>query len=282
MKRTAILTPALLSLLLLAAGCISAPPGQAPSATTPVPPFEKPHYAIGIDADYPPFTYRDDSGNFTGLDIEAARWIAERQGFEVVFVPVSWDRALEALREGRIDMVYSGMTITPEREKEVEFTMPYFTVTKSVAVRSGSNVTLDDISAGRLKVGAQAGSTSESWVKEHLVNIGILHPEQVFMYPDVLTLTDALMNGRIDASISDTPTQQLAIAGRPLVIIGEIPTSEQYAVAVRKTDTHLHTIMDDGLRQLMADPHWQDLLKKYGLNTQAAPIFLANNTSGSG
>lgn len=266
MKHLAILTFALLSGLLLASGCISAPPAQAPSATTPIPPLEKPHYTIGIDADYPPFTYRDSTANFTGLDIEAARWIAERQGFEVGFVPVPWDRVLEAFMDGHIDMVYSGMTITPEREKEVAFTIPYFTVTKSVAVRSGSNVTLDDLNAGRLRVGAQAGSTGESWVKEHLVNTGILDPGQAFMYPDVLTLTDALVNGSIDASLSDTPTQQQAIAGKPLIIIGEIPAVEQYAVAVRKNDTHLRAVMDEGLRQLMADPHWQELLEKYGLN----------------
>lgn len=273
MKHLAILTFALLSGLLLASGCISAPPAQAPSATTPIPPLEKPHYTIGIDADYPPFTYRDSTGNFTGLDIEAARWIAERQGFDVGFVPVPWDRVLEALRDGHIDIVYSGMTITPEREKEVAFTIPYFTVTKSVAVRSGSNINLDDLNAGRLRVGAQAGSTGESWVKEHLVNTGILYPGQVLMYPDVLTLTEALMNGSIDASLSDTPTQQQAIAGKPLSILGEIPITEQYAVAVRKNDTHLRAVMDAGLRQLMADPHWQDLLEKYGLNTTTISNF---------
>lgn len=277
MKHLAILTLALLFCLLLASGCLSAPPGQEPPATTPVLPAEKPHYTIGIDADYPPFTYRDNAGNFTGLDIEAARWIAERQGFEVEFFPVPWDRVLEALRDGGIDMVYSGMTITPEREKEVAFTIPYFTVTKSVAVRSGSNVTLDDLNAGRLRLGAQVGSTGESWVKEHLLNTGILYPGQVFMYPDVLTLTDALMNGSIDASLSDTPSQQQAIAGKPLIILGEIPTGEQYAVAVRKNDTHLRAVMDAGLRQLMADPHWQDLLEKYGLNTTTiSNFFLAD------
>jgi polar amino acid transport system substrate-binding protein len=268
MNKTAI--PALLLLLLIglivASGCISAPPAQPPSATTPVPPLEKAHYTIGIDADYPPFTYQDDTGNFTGLDIEAALWIAERQGFEVGFVAVPWDGILDALRDGRIDMVYSGMTITPEREKEVAFTKPYFTVTKSVAVRSGSNVTLEDLNAGRLRVGAQAGSTGESWVKEHLVNTGILHPGQVFMYPDVPTLIDALVNESIDASISDTPTHQQAIAGKPLVILGEIAVTEQYAVAVRKDDTHLRAVMDEGLSQLMADPHWQELLERYGLH----------------
>jgi len=266
MKNPPLLTLTLLSFLLLATGCVSAPPGHAPSATTPVPQLEKPHYVIGIDADYPPFTYRDSTGNLTGIDIEAARWIAARKGFEVEFVAVPWNQILDALVERRIDMVYSGMTITPERHEKVAFTVPYFTVTKSVAVRSDSHFTMDDLSAGRLRVGAQAGSTAEEWVEMHLVHPGIMPAGQVFLFPDVPSLTAALVNGSIDASVSDTPVQQEAIAGKPLVILGEIPSSDMYAIAVRKADSHLLTMMDGGLRELMADPYWQVLLKRYGLH----------------
>lgn len=273
MKESIILILAFLCCLLLAAGCICSPPGQLPATSVSTQQKETPYYVIGVDADYPPFTYRDSSGYFTGIDIEAARWIAARKGFEVEFVAVPWNQILDALLERRIDMVYSGMTITPERLEKVAFTIPYFTVTKSVAVRSDSHYTMDDLSAGRLRVGAQAGSTAEDWVEMHLVHTGIMPAGQVSLFPDVPSLASALVNGSIDASVSDTPAQQEAIAGKPLVILGEIPSSDMYAIAVRKTDFHLLTMMDEGLRELMADPYWQELLKRYGLRPLSSVPF---------
>lgn len=266
MKKTVIPAIILLLGLIAASACVSSPAGHPAPTTAQVTKGEMPHYTIGIDAAYPPFTYRDSTGNFTGIDIDAARWIAAREGFDVRFVAVPWDGILDALLDGRVDMVYSGMTITPDRQEKVDFSIPYFTVTRSVAVRSGSNVTFADLIAGRLRVGVQAGSTGADWVKRNLVLSGVMPAGQVYLYPDVVSLTGALANGSIDASVSDTPVLEQAIAGRPLEIVGEIPTREQYAVAVRKNDTHLRNMMDAGIRQLMADPHWQELLKQYNLN----------------
>lgn len=247
------------------AGCTSGPDGQSPPSTTPVPVTEKPHYTIGIDDDYPPFTYQDSAGNFTGFDIESARWIADREGFDVEFVAVPWDAIIPTLQSGKIDMIYSGMTITPDREREVNFTIPYYTVTKSVAVRSGSDITHEDLYNGRLRIGTQSGSSAETWIEETLIEPGAMPASNLVLYPSLSALTEGLVNGSFDASIIDTPSQLRLISGKPLVIIGEIPIADQYAVAVRKTDPELLATMNDGLRQLMADPYWQQLLQKYGL-----------------
>jgi polar amino acid transport system substrate-binding protein len=86
-------------------------------------------------------------------------------------------------------------------------------------------------------------------------------------FPDLSALVENLANKTIDASVYDAPPQEWAITGKSLTIIGEIPTQERYAVAIRKNDTHLLATMDDGLRQIMADPYWQHLLRKYDLAT---------------
>jgi polar amino acid transport system substrate-binding protein len=265
MKPAVILVIVFLIGSLTVAGCTSGPAGQPPPSTTPVPAEEKPHYTIGIDADYPPFTYRDSEGNFTGFDIESARWIADREGFDVEFVAVPWDAIIPTLQSGTIDMIYSGISITPDREKEVNFTIPYYTVTKSVAVRSGSNITLEDLYNGRLRVGTQSGSSAETWIEDTLIEPGSMPASNLVLYPNLSAVTEGLMSGSFDASIIDTPSQLQLISGKPLVILGEIPTADQYAVAVRKTDPELLATMNDGLRQLMADPYWQQLLQKYGL-----------------
>lgn len=266
MKGTAVLVIVLLFGLLVASGCVSTPAGPVPATAPPTPQEGRLHFVIGVDSDGPPFTHQDDSGNFTGFDIEAARWIAEREGFDVEFVAVPWAGIIPALQEGSIDMIYSGMTVTLERQKLIEFTMPYYTVNKSVAVRAGSNFTMEDLYAGRLRIGVQDETTSEIWIKENLVDTGRMPTANLLPYPDVPGLTEALVNGTIDASINDAPTQKLAIEGSPLVILGEIPTQEQYAVAFRKTDPGIGAMMDDGLRRLKADPYWQELLQKYGLS----------------
>lgn len=252
--------------LLLASGCVSTPDTVSPVATAPVAKEPRPQYIVGVDGDYPPFTFRDSAGNFTGIDIEAARWIADRQGFDVEFVAVPWDAIIPALKEGSIDMVYSGMTITPEREAEVDFTRPYLSVTMSLAVRTGSPVTTDDLYAGRLKVGAQAGSTGAEWVESNLVKAGKMPAGQLVLYPDTSALTGGLVNGSIDISISDMPVQEQTISGRPLRILAEVAHEQHYAVAVRKTDPHILVMMDEGLQHLMADPFWEELMRKYGIS----------------
>lgn len=77
-----------------------------------------------------------------------------------------------------------------------------------------------------------------------------------------LVATD-LQNKRIDFAIYDRPPMLDAIAGKPLHIIGEIDTGEEYGIAIRKTDTELLETMNEGLARLMASPKWDELKKKY-------------------
>lgn len=265
MRLSAVTIFALIVMLLAGSGCVSAPGTPAPASATPSLQEVLPHYVIGVDENYPPFTYRDSGGNFTGFDIEAARWIAARQEFSAEFVAVPWDAILPALEDGSIDMVYSGMTITAERQERVRFTGPYYTVNQSIAARQGSGITMDDLYAGRLRIGAQAGTPGAAWAMDNLVIAGKMPAGDLLLYPDITTLSENLSAGAIDVSVIEAPVQERAVAGRPLFIIGEIFTNEQYAVAVRKTDPELLALMDDGLEQLMEDPHWQQLLEKYGL-----------------
>ena len=70
---------------------------------------------VGIDGEYPPYSYIDETGKAVGFDVESIQWIAEQKGFEVEIAPTAWDGIIPALLAGKIDMVYSGMSITPDR-----------------------------------------------------------------------------------------------------------------------------------------------------------------------
>lgn len=265
MKRTIIMLIALLVLLLFVAGCTTERKVPEPVQATGIPKEIRPHYIIGVDADFPPFASKDSVGNISGFDIDAARWIAERKGFDVEFVAVPWENAISMLEAGKIDMIASGMAVTEKRLARVNFSQPYYTVNMSIAARKGSNITMKDLYDGRLRIGAQAGTNEADWVNNTLIQTGKMPSSNLSLYPDITTLTNYLENGTFDVSIVQSPSQQRAIAGKSLVIIGATPSHETIAIAVRKTDFGLQASINDGLLQLMKDPYWQQLKQKYGM-----------------
>jgi len=110
MKR---IIPVLLLTGLLAAALFSGCTGTSqnpPAPGTGV--TQQKTYIIGIDAEYPPYSYLDPNGTPTGFDVESMRWIAEKKGLSVTFQPTAWDGMIPSMDAGKIDMVYSGMTIT--------------------------------------------------------------------------------------------------------------------------------------------------------------------------
>ena len=160
-------------------------------------------YIVGIDGEYPPYAYIDSEGNAQGFDVESVKWIAENQGFEVEIQPMAWDGIIPALMNGKIDMVYAGMTITEERKEKVDFSIPYWVVNQSVAVHEDSGYTLDDFKSGTLVVGAQRGTTGQFWVEEHLIETGLMESENLKTYDNFPLVSEDLKNQRIDAAIYD-------------------------------------------------------------------------------
>lgn len=249
---------------IVTAGCLSAPHSTAP-VTTPIPQEIRPHYVIGVDADFPPFSVQDSTGNFSGFDIEAARRVAEIEGFNVTFVAIPWDSAISSLESGKIDMIWSGMTVSPERSAWVNFSVPYYRVTRSIAVREGSGFTMEDFSQGTIRIGAQAGSTEQEWVEVNLIGTGRMPEANLSLYKDISGVTGALVNGTVDATLVQAPTQVRAIQGKPLIIIGNTIDEDTYAVAVRNSDSALLATIDHGLGVLMSDTAWQEMKVRHGL-----------------
>jgi len=222
-------------------------------------------YIVGIDGEYPPYAFIDSEGNAQGFDVESVKWIAEKQGFDVKIQPMAWDGIIPALVNGKIDMVYAGMTITDERKEKVNFSIPYWTVNQSVAVHEDSGYTLDDFKAGDLVIGAQRGTTGQIWVEENLIETGLMSKDNLKTYDNFPLVSEDLKNKRLDAAIYDKPPMLDAIAGKPIVIVGEINTGEEYGVAIRKDDVELLNTMNEGIAALMADPYWEELKVKYDM-----------------
>lgn len=247
---------------LACAGCTGTDEESADSATS----LQERVLVVGIDSEYPPYASIDPAtGEAAGFDIDSMKWIAEKKGLTVEFQPTAWDGIITALEVGNIDIIYSGLTILPERAERVAFTIPYYQVNQSVVILDETDYTMDDFMSGTLIVGAQRGTSGQYWVEDNLIANGTMSAENLITYDNFpLVITD-LQNKRLQAAIYDTVPMDDAIEGKPIHVIGEIDTNELYGAAVRKDDTELLAVMNEGLTELMADPYWEEMKEKYGM-----------------
>ena len=251
---------------LVCAGCTQSTPSPTAngSISTPTDTTKK-VYVVGIDGDYPPYSYIDKNGTPAGFDVESIQWIAKDQGFDVQIQAMAWDGIIPALQAKKIDMVYSGMTKTAERMEQVNFSKTYWEVNQEVAARNSSTVTMDDFLAGKVTVGTQRGSSANTWLDNNLIKNGTLKTANLTLYDNFpLAITD-LSNGRTDVVMFDEPVVDKAIKDQPMKKIGVIATGETYGVAVRKDDTALLATINTGLDHLMASDTWKELIQKYNM-----------------
>ncbi len=254
---------------LICAGCMqssqSAPSTTANTSSSAPTDTTKKVYVVGIDGDYFPYSYIDKNGTPTGFDVESIQWIAQDRGFDVQIQPMAWDGIIPALQAGKIDMVYSGMTKTPERMAQVNFSKTYWVVNQAIAARNNSAVTMNDFLAGKVTVGTQRGSSADTWLENNLVKNGTLKSANLTLYDNFpLAVTD-LENGRTDVVMFDEPVVVHAMKNQPMKKIGIIPTDEEYGVAIRKDDTTLLATINTGLDHLMASDKWKELIQKYDM-----------------
>jgi polar amino acid transport system substrate-binding protein len=202
---------------------------------------------VGTSADFPPFEYVE-NGEFVGFDIDLIKAIAEEMGFEIEIRDMSFDSLIAALVSGNLDIVISGMTITPEREEVVSFSKPYWTADQSVVVREDSDMTIT-VLFGKHNIGVQTGTTGDLWVEENLVETKILTGNFKRYDTYVLAMTD-LINKNIDAIVLDAPVAEGFAKVRPVKIVGIIKTYEDYGIAVNKANKQLLELINEGISRL--------------------------------
>lgn len=220
-------------------------------------------YVNGIDPNYPPFAYIDEkTGQPAGFDVDSLNWIAKNQGFEIKHQPMNWDGIVPALLANQIDMVGSGMSITPERAKMVQFSDPYWKVNRVFVVPADSTLTVEEILTKPIKVGVQRGTSEANAIRQEKDAKG--YPMELRQYDSAPLAVEDLLNGRIQAALMDELPADDAIAkGRAVKKAGTHGEPDDFGVALRKDEKELRTLIDEGYRKLKADPYWQELQKKY-------------------
>lgn len=215
----------------------------------------------GIDANYPPFAFVDQSGKPGGFDVDAVDWIAAKMGFKVKHVPVDWDGIIPNLLAKKIDFICSGMTITAERAEKVNFTKPYWEVKNVFVTKKGSALKAEEIYGKPLNIGMQAGTSEAKWMEEEKKKQGWKF--NIRYYDSAPMAIEDVVNGRIDAAAMNFPPARDAEKKKPVQIIGIFGEVEPFGAAVRKEDKDLLEKLNKGFQMLKADPYWEQLIAKH-------------------
>ncbi|HHY39180.1 MAG TPA: basic amino acid ABC transporter substrate-binding protein [Clostridia bacterium] len=243
------------------AGC-SQKPAAEKSALEEI--KEKGVLVVGTSADYPPFEYTDEKGEYVGFDMDLIRAIGEKLGVKVEIQDMSFESLTQAVKDGKIDAAIACMSATPDRLKEVDFTKPYYITKDAVLVRKDSTLNigkLEDIY--NLKIGVQTGTTQEDWVNEHIQS-GEIKEANVSRYPRMDQAVLDLASGRIDVALMDLPPAQKFVEAKPVRIALEAKMSEgDPGIAVKKGAKDLVDELNRIIDQLTEEKVIEQLVQKH-------------------
>ena len=201
---------------------------------------------IGTDATYPPMESIDEQGNFLGMDIDIANEIALDLDVKARFVNIVWEDIFDAVREGRVDIIISSITITSDRIRTMDFSDPYFNAGQVVIVKINSKDIKGVEDLKNYNVGVQLGTTSEQEVKKYVSD-----PSFIKTYENYYIAKNDLLNGKIDAIVTDYPGAVGLIAQEEsLEIVGEPFTQEFYGVVTSKNQQVLLSQINSTIRRL--------------------------------
>jgi len=216
----------------------------------------------GLDDNYPPMGYRNDNNELVGFDIEMGKELEERLGVTIEWQPTAWDGVIASLKAKKFDVIISGMTITEEREKEVNFAGPYIYAAQALAVKADNEeITAAADLAGKV-VGTQNGSTGLKVAEELNEEIGFA---EIKGYSDYALAFQDLKIGRLDAIISDNYVIAGYIENMPgeFKFTGELFSEETNGIAVRKEDTELHEAINTALEDMIVDGTMGELAEEW-------------------
>ena len=257
MKKLLVLALAALMLVGVLAGCGSKDGAEAPSAD------ERTTFVMGVDAEYPPFSYLGDDGAYTGFDVEVCQAVCDKLGWELEIFPVNWDQKLVQLDSNECDCVWSGMTILDSMtEAGYVISEPYYDNTQVLVVKEDSGVASSKDLAGKA-VAVQLGTSGEALLNEDLADLAATFGEVVTCDSFLKCFTE-LEGNSVDAVFVDMPVAAAYVAEHDgLKIIDEQLGAEQYGIAFRSGDEELCKKVDDAVQELVADGTYAKIAEKY-------------------
>ncbi|MGW0414572.1 transporter substrate-binding domain-containing protein [Streptomyces collinus] len=262
-RRTRLLaaTTATAGLVLVAAGCSSNGGGSGGATVKGVHLVKAGQLTTCTHLPYPPFQ-SEVGGKVQGFDVALIDLVAKNLGVkqQIVDTPFENFKTGAFLNSGQCDLAAAGMTITPERKKNVDFSDPYFEATQAVLVDRSSGVnSLADVKAKGKKLGAQAQTTGEDYAKSKGFD------------PVSFESSDAVLNGlrtgQVQAVVIDYPVVQGWLKDKAnadkFKVVDNLKTGEQYGFTVKKGNTALREAIDKALKDAKADGAYKKIYEQW-------------------
>ena len=199
------------------------------------------------EAGFAPYEYTEDGETVIGVDVDIANEIAKALGRELEIQNMDFDSALLAVQQGKADFAAAGISVTPEREEVMDFTIEYTTSKQVVVINKEAArvASVDDLTADTV-VGVQAGTVADSYCQDDLGT------KDLKQYSKFMEAAMDLKNDKIDCIIMDSlPAEEMVKANDDLEILdGEVFT-DKYAIAVEKGNTELLDEINEVLQKLV-------------------------------
>ena len=211
---------------------------------------------------FPPFvSMNDKTGDFEGFDVDLYKAICKKLDLEPNILPsVQFDTIVPTIKQGgKADVSIAAVTITDERMESVDFSEPYLDSNQAIVVAKGSSETEETLNDASKQVVCQGGTTGDEWIGENL-------PDAVRVpVDDVTAALTGVQTGLYQAMVVDLPvaSYMLSQSFSDLEIVKEIPTGEQYGIAVSKDNPELTQAVNKALEDMKSDGTMKEIETKW-------------------
>ena len=209
---------------------------------------------MATEATFPPYEFLRGQ-EIVGIDTELCRAVAQKMGRGFRAENMDFDSVIPAVISGKADLAAAGITVTEDRKKNVDFSIPYVKTGIVVIYKKANPYTSVDQLKGK-KIGVQGGTTSETFVLEQLKQ----EPERTKSPAEAVA---ALKSGRVDFVIADIDPAKNCVKGEADLALSDFITSEEYAIAIRKGQPELLKTINETIAEVQADGRLAKWIKDF-------------------
>lgn len=229
---------------------------------------------IGTAGDYPPFEYYPQGRTLDGFDIALMKQVGLAMGKPVEFRDYAFQGLLSAIQLGEIDGAIAAITVTDQRASQVAFSQPYYFGRGAAVVRTDSGIASLSSAADMAgkRIGVERATVYESWAEENLVAAGVIPATSLFAYEKADHAVRDLLEQRVDVVLLDDQVAKTVATDPQLMVAGEGPVGQSYAIAVPMGANCWLGRINDALVVLESTGTIDDLAQEYiGIVPPPAP-----------
>lgn len=218
---------------------------------------------VGIMGTYAPYNFLNKNKEYDGFDVDIAKELANRIGVEAEFVAQDFSGLIPGLQKDKFDILVSQVTITEQRQKQIDFTEPYITNEVKVIVKADNTDIKSAEDFPGKTIGVGLGTNDEAYLRTELMpKVGDF---KINTYDDVITTLKDLDAGRIDATINNVYALKPIIEenGYAVKAVGDAIKADQAAVAVKKGNTELVDALNTALNEMKQDGTYDKIFVKW-------------------